>query len=250
MANLNTLEKQILEKLFQMYGGGVLNFTHQTMWEFFRDDLNIDIHEEKYNYNTGSKANLMRGFWLEDDDATVGIGIVKVIEYLEGQILLGNLRRDEFPSELVVAGRQVANRLLGAKSNIQMNIAHATYDNGSINIELQKEIFDHVQKLLNDGHYFSAVEESYKIVREKLKDVTGKEKAHEAFNSANYVKIFGHIAASEAEENFFEGVKFLHLAIQNLRNEKVHTPAMELDKNLAIHYISLASLAYDLINRK
>lgn len=39
------------------------------------------------------------------------------------------------------------------------------------------------------------------------------------------------------------------MAIQNLRNEKSHTPARELDKNLAIHYIVLASLAYDLINR-
>ena len=39
------------------------------------------------------------------------------------------------------------------------------------------------------------------------------------------------------------------MAIQNLRNEKAHTPAKEIDKNLAIHYIALASLAYDLIAR-
>ena len=52
------------------------------------------------------------------------------------------------------------------------------------------------------------------------------------------------------EKDFFEGVKFLHMAIQFLRNEKAHTPALDLDKNLAIHYIALASLAYDLISRK
>ena len=40
------------------------------------------------------------------------------------------------------------------------------------------------------------------------------------------------------------------MAIQFLRNEKAHTPARDLDKNLAIHYIALASLAYDLIDRK
>ena len=39
------------------------------------------------------------------------------------------------------------------------------------------------------------------------------------------------------------------MAIQNLRNEKAHTPAKSIDKNLAIHYIVLASLAYDLIDR-
>lgn len=126
----------------------------------------------------------------------------------------------------------------------------ATISNNQINIILQKEVFSHVKKLLNDGHYFNAVEESYKIVREKLKSITGKEKAHEAFNENNYTTIFGHKAKDDVEKDFFEGVKFLHMAIQKLRNEKAHTPANELDKNLAIHYIVLASLAYDLITRK
>jgi predicted flavoprotein YhiN len=31
MANLDTNEKQVLEKLLQMSGGGVLNFTNRTM---------------------------------------------------------------------------------------------------------------------------------------------------------------------------------------------------------------------------
>lgn len=35
------------------------------------------------------------------------------------------------------------------------------------------------------------------------------------------------------------------MAIQKLRNEKAHTPAQKMDKNLAIHYIVLASLAYN-----
>jgi len=126
----------------------------------------------------------------------------------------------------------------------------ATISDNQINIILQKEVFSHVKKLLNDGHYPSAVEESYKIVREKLKSITGKEKAHEAFNENNYTKIFGNEAKDDTEKDFFEGVKFLHMAVQKFRNEKAHTPANDLDKNLAIHYIVLASLAYDLITRK
>lgn len=121
--------------------------------------------------------------------------------------------------------------------------------NNNINISLQKEVFSHVRDLLNNKHYFNAVEESYKIVREKLKSITGKEKAHEAFKKENYLKIFGHEPKDDAEKDFFEGVKFLHFAVQNLRNEKAHTPANDIDKNLAIHYIVLASLSYDLITR-
>ena len=68
--------------------------------------------------------------------------------------------------------------------------------------------------------------------------------------SDNIEKIFGHLPKDRAEEDFYESVKFLHMAIQNLRNEKAHTPAQQIDKNLAIHYIVLASLAYDLINNR
>ena len=123
-------------------------------------------------------------------------------------------------------------------------------EKGEINITLQEEVFNHVEKLLNDGHYFNAVEEAFKFVRRKLYDITGEEKATDAFNEANYEKIFGSNPNSKSEEDFFQGVKFLHMAIQFLRNQRAHTPKTDdLDKNLAIHYISLVSLAYILINK-
>jgi len=37
------------------------------------------------------------------------------------------------------------------------------------------------------------------------------------------------------------------MAIQKLRNEKSHKPAEIINKNSALHYIALASLAYELI---
>ncbi|MFZ5365149.1 MAG: TIGR02391 family protein [Patescibacteria group bacterium] len=250
MAELTTIEKQILEKLFQMGGGYVLNFSDRTMGEFFRDDVGLDIYTQKYNYASGSKANRMRGLWLKADNKTVGNSILKLIEYIESQILIDELSRDDFPEDRIKAAKEIVDKLLGKKSKPKDSKSKATFKNGNINITLQKDIFDHVQKLLNSGHYFNAVEEAYKIVRKKLKDITGKEKATDAFNSSNYEKIFGHQPVEQAEKDFFEGVKFLHMSIQFLRNEKAHTPARDLDKNLAIHYISLASLAYDLITRK
>ena len=269
MANLKTIDKQILEKLFQMGGGYVLNFSDRTMYEFFNDDLGINIYDEKYNYGSGSKANRMRGFWMNADDKTVGKAILKLIEYIETQIILGSLDRKDFPNATIRMGQKIAETLIGgevpqdwleksqeglASSDAIMefwknkNVTEASIEDGVINITLQNEVFSHVKGLLKGGHYYNAVEEAYKIVRSKLKSITGKEKAHEAFKEDNYLVIFGHEARDEAEEDFFEGVKFLHMAIQKLRNEKAHKPASELEKNLAIHYISLASLAYDLIN--
>lgn len=249
MANLTTLEKQILEKLFQMSSGYVLNFSDRTMGEFFRDDVGIDIYNRKYDYASGSKANRIRGLWLKADEKIVSKSILKLIDYIENQILLGNLNEADFPADRVNVAKNIAERLQDEKANVKSK-SQATFKNGNINITLQKELFDHVQKLLNNGHYFNAVEESYKIVRQKLKSITGKEKAHEAFAESNLEKIFGHKPQNETEKDFFEGVKFLHMSIQFLRNEKAHTPAQDLNKNLAIHYISLASLAYDLITRR
>jgi uncharacterized protein (TIGR02391 family) len=248
MADLNTMEKQILEKLFQMGSGYVLNFSDRTMGEFFIDDVGINIYDEKYNYASGSKANRIRGFWTVADNKLVGKSIFKLVEYIENQIFLGDLNSSDFTKTSMNQALSIGQKLFGEDISIE-KISEANFLDNTISIVLQKEVFNHVKSLLESGHYYNAVEESYKIVREKLKSITGKEKASEAFKEDNYQKIFGHKAENEAEKNFFEGVKFLHMAIQNLRNEKAHTPAKELDKNLAIHYIVLASLAYDLINR-
>ncbi len=245
MANLTTADKVMLEKLFQMKGGFVLDFTDRTMGEFFKNDIGVDIYSEKYNYRSGSKANRMRSFWIKEDNKTVGKAIVELLAYIAAQMVNNNSIPSVFPTtEMKVCG-MIAKRLLSGTNESQ-----ATFRNGEISITLQEEVFDHVKRLLNNGHYSNAVEESYKIVRSKLKNITGKERATDAFNKSNYEKIFGHKPVTPVEKDFCEGVKFLHMSIQHLRNERAHTPAGPLDKNLAIHYISLASLAYDLINTK
>lgn len=251
MSSLTTSDKQFLEKLFQMGSGYVLNFSDRTMHEFFQDDVGVDIYAKKYEYGSGSKANRVRGFWAAADDRLVAKSITQLLAYIENQILLEKLDREDFSDALIERVKTITDRLHGkVATGVQVSGSEASYKAGVISVKLQNEIFSHVEKLLSDGHFFNAVEESYKIVRHKLRQITGKEKATEAFAAANYEAIFGHLPANDVEKDFFEGVKFLHMAIQMLRNEKSHTPAHEMDKNLALHYISLASLAYDLISRK
>jgi hypothetical protein len=118
MANLATIDKQILEKLFQMDSGYVLNFSDRTFGEFFRDDLRIDIYDQKYNYASGSKANRLRGFWQVADEDLVGKSIEKLIDHIDTQILLGRSKREDFPEELVGRGRGIAARLLGTAPTV------------------------------------------------------------------------------------------------------------------------------------
>jgi len=188
MPILSTNEKQLLEKLFQMSGGYVLNFSDRTMGEFFRDDVGINIYDEQYQYASGSKANRLRGLWSTADKTIVGKSVLKLIEYIENQILIGNLKKEDFSTDQMNAGKKIGQHLFGKELAKEENISQASFKEGNINIVLQKDVFDHVQKLLNDGHYFNAVEEAYKIVGKKLKDVSGKEKATDAFSASNYEK--------------------------------------------------------------
>lgn len=119
MAAFSTNEKQVLEKLFQMGGGYVLNFSDKTIGEFFRNDIGINIFDLKYNYASGSKANRLRGFWQVADDPLVGKSIDKLVEYIDNQIALGNLTKEDFSPELIGRARNVASRLQGRKTGLQ-----------------------------------------------------------------------------------------------------------------------------------
>lgn len=119
MATLSTNEKQMLEKLFQMGSGYVLNFSDRTFGDFFRSDLGINIFDHKYNYGSGSKANRLRGFWGVSDDALTGESIAKLLEYIDNQIILGNLKKQDFSSELISGAQTVASRLQPRKMTSQ-----------------------------------------------------------------------------------------------------------------------------------
>ena len=146
MSSLGTNDKQILEKLLQMGGGYVLNFSDRTFGEFFRDDVSVNIYHEQYNYASGSKANRLRGFWQVADDPLTGESIEKLIAYIETQILLGALKRQDFPSELIRRSHQIAVRLQGTKgTEIQVTLPVALKQD-FLSIYLRLALFDNQQQ--------------------------------------------------------------------------------------------------------
>jgi hypothetical protein len=60
MSDLTFIEKTKLEKLFQMGGGYVLDFSNRTLSEFVAESTGRDIYDAKYEYASGSKANRVR----------------------------------------------------------------------------------------------------------------------------------------------------------------------------------------------
>jgi hypothetical protein len=84
MSSLKAIEKKVLENLFGMAGGYVLDFSNNTFAEFFRETANIDIYAPKYDFNGESKAKRLRALWETEPDALVGkvlAGLLEIWQY-------------------------------------------------------------------------------------------------------------------------------------------------------------------------
>lgn len=81
MSDLNFMEKTKLEKLFQMGGGYVLDFSNRTLAEFVAESTGRDIYDAKYEYASGSKANRIRAFWTQEPNHLVGKLVNDLLEY-------------------------------------------------------------------------------------------------------------------------------------------------------------------------
>ena len=111
---------------------------------------------------------------------------------------------------------------------------------------LHQEIQEKCLQTFEAGAFAEAVEKSFKIVRDKLRNLTGHETGSEAFGKGN-LHIKG-AAAANVEDDFNQAVKFLTMSIDMFRNEKSHTSDGQIDDPVrAHHYLTLSSLALNLL---
>lgn len=112
MSSLNDIEKRYLEKILNMSGGYVLDYTDATFDEFFRRH-NIDIHGRKYQTHGTSKAKKMRAFWMQESDSVVGNVLSEMLDYYEA---VCELNDEQIDIPVLEKARGIITRLTG-KSN-------------------------------------------------------------------------------------------------------------------------------------
>jgi uncharacterized protein (TIGR02391 family) len=101
--------------------------------------------------------------------------------------------------------------------------------------------------LYEKHEYAEAVEKGFKVVRDRLRKLTGYETGSEAFGKGK-LHIKG-AAAPNVDVDFNEAVKFLAMAIDRFRNEKSHTSDAKIDDPFrAFEYLCLSSLAMRLLD--
>ena len=126
------------------------------------------------------------------------------------------------------------------------NIKSSPLDASSIR-DLHIDIYNKCHKLYESKAYAEAVEKSFKIVRDRLRKLTGYETGSEAFGKGR-LHILG-ASAQNVDEDFNEAVKFLTMAIDRFRNEKSHTSDAKIDDPVRAHeYLRISSLAMNLLD--
>lgn len=111
MAKLNVGERRRLEKLFDMGGGYVLDFSNRTLEEFVYDSVDAEIYDDRYHHGSGSKANRIRGFWKVEPESRVAKLIHDLIDHADD--LYGDDKADE-----IADCRQIVSRLKSSSGNV------------------------------------------------------------------------------------------------------------------------------------
>lgn len=119
MAKLKETEKLIIEKLFEMQGGYVLNFSNSKFQQFILNNFNIDIYTSKYSVYGESKAKRLRAFWDLENDNIVGKLILELLDVWETQKTLENQNISENEKKLKDKAKKISNRLLGIKNQVK-----------------------------------------------------------------------------------------------------------------------------------
>jgi hypothetical protein len=91
MTNVRAVDMMLIDDLFEMGGGFVLNFSDKTFAQFFSEELNVDIDAPQYSQNGTSKAKRLRFFLQSSDKATAAKTLEALWEYREAlRVRAGN----------------------------------------------------------------------------------------------------------------------------------------------------------------
>ncbi len=139
MSDLTHLEKHKFERLFGMDTGYILDFSNRSFQDFVRDSTGRDIYDSCYAYDSGSKANRLRGFWQHEENHVVGKLMANMLAYI------ADSGPSTEPEALQEACQQIVARLQRDSSVVGLDALTAISDEGNFDI-LAKAIKDTLEK--------------------------------------------------------------------------------------------------------
>ena len=80
---IRPVDMRIIDRVFGMEGGYVLDFSNRTFAEFFHEEFNVDIYDDHWAVQGGSKANRLRSYLRRADPRTALDALNALWEYRE-----------------------------------------------------------------------------------------------------------------------------------------------------------------------
>ncbi len=163
MADISSIERRKLERLFRMGGGYVLDFSDRTFSEFFEEHTRRDIDAAIYRERGTSKANRLRGFWAVEGNHLVGKVIQALIQYGQAEDCLGH---EPGLTDLTDDCRKIAARMLNDTAVAELDALTATADERDF-----ETVAQHVREAIEKNQPQAALDRLHTFVIKYLRTV-------------------------------------------------------------------------------
>jgi hypothetical protein len=137
MSNIRALDMMVIDDVFEMNGGYVLNFSDRTFAKFFAEELNVDIDDPEYAKDGGSKGKRLRRFLQTVDKPMVARTLHALWEYREAiRMKFGHAEKLQNPHGRLLA---VIDRLNAGAPN-PANQTMASLVGGAVFTQLRADL--------------------------------------------------------------------------------------------------------------
>lgn len=111
MANMEYIERDYFEQLFEMKTGYVLDFSNRTFQEFVYEKIQVDVYAK---YTGLSKAKMLRQIMYEFDNVTVGKLLLELMRYMQAKGMVTDENSANFKK-----CAEIGNKLIGKKVSVK-----------------------------------------------------------------------------------------------------------------------------------
>ena len=129
MEQLRPIELKLIDELFGMSSGYVLDFTNSTFADFFRREVGTDIYDKAYGIYGDSKGKHLRAFLTIGQPRAIAMALTALWEYRE----LDRLARAQ--TETVINARQRLNAIVERLGGDSL----ASYDPATDDLETKSQ---------------------------------------------------------------------------------------------------------------
>lgn len=132
MANMEYIERDYFEQLFEMKTGYVLDFTNRTFQEFVYEKIQVDVYAK---YTGLSKAKMLRQIMYDFDNVTVGKLLLELMRYMQAKGMVTDANIENFKK-----CAEIGNKLIGKK--VSVKVPSSPKINNSITLDYDKYLKD------------------------------------------------------------------------------------------------------------